>query len=120
PSSQWRETSFRQMRGINGMATSVNPAVIASVGTGWESVGGQLLASAALLLSGYQDRPGKGSFGFLRATGADFGFFMALASSISALVTAIWVKLWAVGAICTGVLCAETFLIRRWNQWTSV
>jgi len=44
PSSQWRETSFREMRGINGMATSVNPAVIASVGTGW-GIGGRPIAS---------------------------------------------------------------------------
>src|ERR1039457_6229123 len=54
PSSQWRETSI-QARGINGMAISVNPSVIALVGTGWRSVGGQLLASGVLLLSGHQD-----------------------------------------------------------------
>jgi hypothetical protein len=44
-----------EARGINGMAISANSFVIALLGTGWKSVGGQLLASGVLLLSGYQD-----------------------------------------------------------------
>lgn len=64
------------------MAISVNPSVIALVGTGWKSVGGQLLASGVLLLSGYQD------IGLRTRVGAAFGFFMAVAFGISALITA--------------------------------
>jgi len=45
-------------------------------------VGGQLLASAVLLLSGYQD------VGLRARMGAAFGFFMAIAFGISALVSA--------------------------------
>jgi len=37
------------------MAVSVKPSVLALVGTGRKSVGGQLRASGLLLLSGYQD-----------------------------------------------------------------
>lgn len=78
-------------------------------------IGGGPIASfcraPVLLLSGYQDRPRKG---------AGFGFLMALAFSISALVTAIWVKLWGGVAICSVVLCSEALLTRRWwKRWTS-
>lgn len=106
-SSQWRETSI-QARGINGMAISVNPSVIALVGTGWKSVGGQLLASGVLLLSGYQD------IGLRARMGAAFWFFMAIAFGISALVTAMRGNLSYVAVICALVLCSETFLILRW------
>jgi hypothetical protein len=59
------------------VAISVNSSVIALVGTGWKSVGGQLLASGVLLLSGYQD------VGLRARAGAAFGFFMAMAFGIS-------------------------------------
>src|SRR4029077_3334745 len=80
--SEWRATSI-QSRGTNGMAISVNPSVIALVGAGWKSVGGQLLASGVLLLSGHQD------IGLRARMGAAFGFSMAIAFGISALATAI-------------------------------
>ncbi len=96
------------------MAISVNSSVIALVGTGWKSVGGQLLASGMLLLSGYQD------IGLRARIGAAFGFFMALAFGISALGTAVWARLWGGTAICAVVLCFETRLIlRRWRRRTS-
>jgi hypothetical protein len=90
------------------MAISVNPSVIALVGTGWKSVGGQMLASGVLLLSGYQD------IGLRSRIGAAFGFFMAIAFGISALITAIRANLSHAAAICAVVLCSETFLILRW------
>ena len=90
------------------MAISVNSSVIALVGTGWKSVGGQLLASGVLLLSGYQD------IGLSARMGAAFGFFMAIAFGISALITAIRANLSYAVAICAVVLCSETFLILRW------
>jgi hypothetical protein len=89
------------------MAISVNPSVIALVGTGWKSVGGQMLASGVLLLSGYQD------IGLRSRIGAAFGFFMAIAFGISALITAIRANLSYAAAICAVVLCSETFLILR-------
>jgi len=46
--------------------------------------------------------------------GAAFGFFMAIAFGISALVTAIRADLWYAAAICVVVLCSETLLILRW------
>ena len=97
-----------EVRGINGMAISVNPPVIAFVGSGWKWVGGQLLASGVFLLSGYQD------IGLSARMGAAFGFFMAIAFGISALITAIRVNLSYAAAICAVVLCSETFLIVRW------
>jgi hypothetical protein len=90
------------------MAISVNPSVVALVGTGWKSVGGQLLASGVLLLSGYQD------IGLRTRIGATFGFVMATAFGISALITAIRANLLYAAVICAAVLCSETFLIRRW------
>ena len=90
------------------MAIAVSTFVLALGGTGWESVGGQLLASGVLLLSGYQD------IGLRARMGAVFGFFMAVAFSISALVTAIRANLWGAAAICAVVLCSETWLIVRW------
>ena len=90
------------------MAISVNPSVIALIGTGWKSVGGQLLASGVLLLSGYQDIR-------LRARiGTAFGFLMAIAFGISALITAVRANLSYATAICAVVLCSEAFLILRW------
>ena len=91
------------------MAISVNPAVIVWVGTGWKSVLGQLLASAVLLLSGYQD------IGLRVRIGAAFGFFMALAFGISGLITAIRANLSHAAAVCAGVLCFEILLILRWS-----
>jgi hypothetical protein len=90
------------------MAISVNSSVIALVGTGWKSVGGQLLASGVLLLSGYQD------MGLRSRMGAAFGFFMAMAFGISALITAIRANVSYAAAICVVVLCSETLLILRW------
>lgn len=90
------------------MAIAVNAAVPALSATGWKSVGGQLLASGVLLLSGHQD------IGLRARMGAAFGFFMAVAFGISALVTAIRGNLWYAAAICVAVLCSETLLIRRW------
>jgi hypothetical protein len=90
---------------------------MAVIGSGWKSVGGQLLASAVLLLSGHQDLPRKGArFTVLMALGADFWFFMALAFSISALGTAIWMKLWVGVAICAVVLCFESWLVQHWSK----
>jgi hypothetical protein len=91
------------------MAISVNPSSVALVGTGWKSVGGQLLTSGVLLLSGYQD------IGLRARMGAVFGFFMALAFGISALVTAIRANLRGGTAICAVVLCSEVLLILRWS-----
>jgi hypothetical protein len=88
------------------MAVSLNPSFM--VLTGWKSVGGQLLASGVLLLSGYQD------MGLRSRIGAVFGFFMAIAFGISALITAMRINLSHAAAICAVVLCFETFLILRW------
>ena len=74
----------------------------------WQSVGGQLLASGVLLVSGYQD------IGLRARIGAAFWFFMALAFGISALATAIWAKVWGGAAICAVALCFEIWLILRW------
>jgi hypothetical protein len=79
-----------------------------AMGAGWKSVGGQLLASGVLLLSGYQD------IGLRTRVGAAFGFFMALAFGISALVTAMRANLSYAAAICAVVLCSEILLILRW------
>ena len=84
------------------------------MGPGWKAVGGQLLASVVLLLSGYQD------MGLRARIGGFFGFFMALAFSVSALGWAIWWRLWGGAAICAVVLCFEAWLVRhRWNRRTS-
>jgi hypothetical protein len=92
------------------MAISVSTSALALGGMGWESVGGQLLASGVLLLSGYQD------IGLRARMGAAFWFFMAIAFGISALVTAIRANLWCAAAICAVVLCSETWLILRWRR----
>ncbi len=47
--------------------------------------------------------------------GLVFGFFMAIAFGISALVTAIRGNLRGGAAICAVVLCFEIFLILRWS-----
>jgi hypothetical protein len=83
-------------------------AFLVTMGTGWKSVGGQLLASGVLLLSGYQD------MGLRARIGGFFGFFMAFAFAVSALGTAIWGRLWGGAAICVVVLCFETWLVRHW------
>jgi hypothetical protein len=90
------------------MAIAASTAVLALIATGWKSVGGQLLASGVLLLSGHQD------IGLRARMGAAFGFFMAIAFGISALVTAIRGNLRYAAAICAAVLCSETLLILRW------
>jgi hypothetical protein len=85
---------------------------IAGMGASWQSVGGQLLVSGLALLSGYQD------LGLRSRMGAAFGFFMAIAFGISALVTAIRASLSIAAAICAMVLCFETLLIlRRIVRW---
>ena len=99
---------FCKAIGTNGMAISVSAVVLASGATGWKLVGGQLLASGVLLLSGHQD------IGLRARMGAAFGFFMAIAFGISALVTAMRENLWYAAAICVAVLCSETLLILRW------
>jgi hypothetical protein len=72
-------------------------------------IGGcQLLASGVLLLSGYQ------VIGLRTRMGAAFGFFMAMAFGISALITEIRANLSYAAAICAVVLCPETLLILRW------
>jgi hypothetical protein len=87
---------------------------IATVGSSWRSVGGQLLASSVLLLSGHQD------LGIRTRIGATFGFFMALAFGTSALVTAIRAEIWGGVVICAVALCFEGWLIRRlWHRKTS-
>jgi len=63
------------------------------VGAGWKSVGGQLLTSGVLLLSGYQDVEPRARIS------ASFWFFMALAFCISALVSALSGKLWGGAAM---------------------
>jgi hypothetical protein len=79
----------------------------------WQSVAGQLLASGVLLLSGYQD---MGLRARARA-GAAFGFFMSLAFGISALVTAVWARVWCGAAICVVALCFEGwFILRCWRR----
>jgi len=82
---------------------------VLAMSAGWQSVGGQTLASGVLLLCGYQDvRMGA------RIGGATFWFFMALAFCVSALATALRAKLWLGVAMSIAVLCLETWLIRRW------
>ena len=77
-------------------------------GARWQAVGGQLLASGVLLVSGYQD------LSWTARSSAAFWFFMALAFGISALATAIWAKVWGGIAICGVALCLEGWLILRW------
>jgi hypothetical protein len=83
---------------------------VLAMGTGWQSVGGQMLASGVLLLAGYQDVT-------LRARiGVTFWSFMALAFCVSALATALRMKLWYGVALSIAVLCLETWLILRWRR----
>ncbi len=82
---------------------------VVAMGANWHSVGGQLLASGVLLLSGRQD------IGWVRGRGgARFWFFMALAFATSALGTSISMKLWSGAAVCAVVFCFEIWLVRRW------
>ena len=77
-------------------------------------MGGQLLASGVLMLSGHQD------IGFRDRGGAPFWFFMALAFVVSALVTAVRARIWGGVSICAVVLCVEVWLVRYWwNRKTS-
>ena len=72
-------------------------SLLAVVDGGWKLVGGQLLASAVLLLSGHQDLD-------LRArVGAMFWFVIAVAFGISALITAIRAELAYAAVICAMV-----------------
>lgn len=89
------------------MAIAVSTSIVGLSVMGWRSVGGQLLASAVLMLSGHQD------VGLRARFGAAFWFFVAIAFCISALVTAILVNLPYAVAICALILCCETLLIRR-------
>lgn len=75
------------------MTVGLSTSVLALSVAGWKSVGGQLLASGVLLLSGHQD------IGLRARMGAAFGFFMAIAFGISALITAIRASLWYAAAI---------------------
>jgi hypothetical protein len=93
---------------LTAMAIAESTVFLASTITGWKSVGGQLLASGVLLLSGHQD------IGLRARMGATFGFSMAIAFGISALITAIRGNLWYGAATCAAVLCSETLLILRW------
>ena len=90
------------------MTIAVSTGVLALSITPWESVGGQLLASGVLLLSGHQD------IGLRARMGAGFGLFIAIAFAISALLTAIRANLWYAAAICAVVLFSETLLILHW------
>jgi uncharacterized membrane protein len=91
------------------MAVSISSFLLALGGSAWKSVGGQLLASGVLLLSGHQD------LGLRVRTGAAFWFFIALAFGISALITAVRARLWGGPAVCAVVLCSEILLILRWS-----
>ena len=81
---------------------------IAGMRAGWWAVAGQLLTSAVILLSVKQD------LGLRSRTGAALGIFMALLFGISALVTAIDLKLRGGVAICAVIFCFEILLILRW------
>ena len=90
------------------MASAVSMAVLALGVTGWKSIAGQLLASGVLLLSGHQD------IGLRVRIGAAFGFFLAIAFGISALLTAIRGNLPYAAAICVAVFFSESLLILLW------
>ena len=85
--------------------------ILMTMDASWRKVGGQLLASAVLLLSGHQDMDMRARIG-----GATFWFFTALAFAISALITALVAKLWGGAVICALAFCLEIWLIFRW--WT--
>ena len=72
------------------------------------SVAGQLLASSVMLLSGLQD------LGLRVWIGAGFGFLMALAFGMCALIDGLRAGLWYAVATCALVLCSETGLMLRW------
>jgi len=96
------------------MPIALNTFIVA-ISSRWWSVGGQLLASCAALLSGHQD------IGLRSRVGAFFGFLMATAFGVSALATAIRTKLWGGAAICTVILCLEiVFIVRWWSRRTSL
>src|SRR6202795_2470697 len=91
------------------MAISMSTSVLALSGAGWRLVGGLLLTSAAIMVSVHQDlrqRVWIGGF---------FGFFMAIAFGVSALVTVIRVNFRGVAAVCAVLLCCEILLILHWS-----
>jgi len=91
------------------MVILMSASVLALSGAGWRLVGGLLLTSAVIMVSVHQDLR-------LRVwIGVVFGFFMAIAFGLSALVTAIRVNLRGGAAICAVVLCCEILLILRWS-----
>jgi len=81
---------------------------VAGMGASWRSVGGQLLASGVMMLSGRQD------MGLRVRIGAIFGFFMAMAFGISALVTAIRANLSYAPVVCAVVICSEICWALSW------
>jgi hypothetical protein len=81
---------------------------VAAIGASWWSIAGQLLTSAVILVSVRQD------LGLRTRVGAAFGIFIALAFGISALLTAISVKLRSGVAICAVIVGFEFFFILRW------
>jgi len=81
---------------------------IVGMGAGWWWVAGQLLTSAVILLSVKQD------LGLRAYIGAAFGILMAITFGISAVVTAIDLKLRGGATICAVVLCVEVLLILCW------
>lgn len=80
-----------------------------AIGSNWQSVIGQLLASGGALLCGHQD------IGLRTRVSSTFWFFIAIACSISALVTAIRAQIQYAAAFCAAVLFSETLLILRWT-----
>lgn len=83
-------------------------AFIAGTHDGWLAVGGQLLASGVLLLSGLQD------LGLRARIGAAFVFFMAVAFGLSALHTAVRADIRYGVVICAVTLVFEACLTLRW------
>jgi len=85
-----------------------------AVGAKWKLVGGLLLTSGVLLLSGHQDVT-------LRAgMPVAFPFFMAIVFVVAALITAIGAQLWGAVVVCAVALCLESWLIRRlWERRSS-
>jgi hypothetical protein len=81
---------------------------IAGIGANWKSVGGQLLVSGLAMLSVRQD------LGLRIPTGAAFWFLIAMAFSVSALITATQGNVSYAPAICAVVLCSEVLLVLIW------
>ena len=107
-SSQARSFNGAKDNGLS-MTISISTSVLALSGAGWPLVGGLLLTSAVIMVSVHQDLRLKVWIG------AVLGFLMAVAFSISALVTAIRVNLRGGAVICAVVLGCEILLILRWS-----